>query len=55
MANLSAALFRLTPAFISTLAQQKDMIFCIMIWVAPSVMIGGQIGPDVTKKLSKRI
>jgi uncharacterized membrane protein YfcA len=52
--NLFAVLFRLTPGFISTLAEQKDLIFSVMIWVAPGVIIGGQIGPDVAKKLSKR-
>ncbi|MCK9592211.1 MAG: sulfite exporter TauE/SafE family protein [Methanoregula sp.] len=52
--NLFAVLFRLTPDFISTLAEQKDLIFTIMIWVAPGVIIGGQIGPDIAKKLSKR-
>lgn len=52
--NLFAVLFRLTPDFISTLAEQKDLIFSIMLWVAPGVIIGGQIGPDVAKKLSER-
>ena len=52
--NLFAVLFRLTPDFISTLSEQKNLIFTIMIWVAPGVIIGGQIGPDIAKKLSKR-
>ena len=52
--SLFAVLFRLTPDFISTLAEQKNLIFSIMIWAAPGVIIGGQIGPEVAKKLSKR-
>lgn len=52
--NLCAVLFRLTPDFISTLTEQKNLVISIMIWVAPGVIIGGQIGPDVAKKLSKR-
>ena len=52
--NLFAVLFRLTPDFILTIANQKYLIFTIMIWVAPGVIIGGQIAPYVTKKLSKR-
>lgn len=52
--NLFAVLFRLNPDFISTLTEQKDLIFTVMIWVTPGVIIGGQIGPDVAKKLSKR-
>ncbi|MCG7844095.1 MAG: sulfite exporter TauE/SafE family protein [Methanomassiliicoccales archaeon] len=54
MVNLFALIFRLTPSFISTLAEQKELIFSIMVWVAPGVLIGGQIGPAVAKKLSKR-
>jgi uncharacterized membrane protein YfcA len=52
--NLFATCFRLTPDFVSTLAEQRDLILSIMIWVAPGVMIGGQMGPFVAKKLSKR-
>jgi hypothetical protein len=52
--SLFAAFFRLTPDFATTLAEQRDLIFNIMIWVAPGVMIGGQMGPFVAKKLSER-
>lgn len=52
--NLCAALFRLTPGFVTTLAEQRDLIVNVMIWVAPGVMIGGQIGPMVSRKLSGR-
>jgi uncharacterized membrane protein YfcA len=52
--TLVAAIFRLTPYFASTLAGQRDLIVNIMIWVAPGVILGGQLGPFVTKKLSER-
>jgi hypothetical protein len=52
--NLFAAAFRLTPDFISVLSKQKDLIFAIMLWVAPGVIIGGQLGPTVARKLSAR-
>lgn len=50
--NIFAVLFRLTPDFLSVLAAQKNLIFNIMIWVAPGVFLGGQIGPTIAKKLS---
>lgn len=52
--NLFAATFRLTPDFVATLAEQRDLIISIMIWVIPGVIIGGQIGPYVSKNLSER-
>jgi len=52
--SLFAAIFRLTPDFVSTLAGQRDLIVNIMIWVAPGVILGGQTGPFVAKKLSER-
>jgi hypothetical protein len=54
MVTLVAALFRLTPDFVSTLAEQRDLIMSIMIWVAPGVILGGQMGPVVAGKLSER-
>lgn len=50
--NGCALLFRLTPDFLSVLAAQKSLLFNIMIWVAPGVVLGGQIGPAVARKLS---
>jgi len=52
--SLFAAAFRLTPDFVSVLSEQKDLILAIMLWVAPGVIIGGQLGPAVARKLSAR-
>ena len=52
--TLVAAFFRLTPDFASTLAGQRDLVLNVMIWVAPGVITGGQLGPFVAKKLSER-
>lgn len=52
--NIFAVVFRLTPDFISILAVQKDMIVSLMIWVAPGVIIGGQIGPSIARRFSER-
>jgi len=52
--TLVATIFRLTPGFDSTLAGQRDLIVNIMIWVAPGVILGGQIGPFLAKRLFER-
>jgi uncharacterized membrane protein YfcA len=52
--NIVAVLFRLNPPFISVLALQATTIVHIMIWVAPGVVIGGQIGPEIAQRLSSR-
>lgn len=52
--DLFATVFRLTPDFIAVLSEQKNLIFAVMLWVAPGVIIGGQLGPVVARKLSER-
>jgi len=49
--NIVAVLFRLNPTFVSVLALNAHDIFHIMIWVAPGVFIGGQIGPAIMRRL----
>ena len=50
--NLIAFLFRLTPDFIPVLVEQKILIFDTMLWVAPGVVLGGQLGPAVARRFS---
>jgi uncharacterized membrane protein YfcA len=50
--NIAAVVFRLTPSFISDLIVDGEQILSIMIWVAPGVVIGGQLGPMLASKLS---
>ncbi|HXW98324.1 MAG TPA: sulfite exporter TauE/SafE family protein, partial [Methanomicrobiales archaeon] len=54
VATLVATALRLTPDFIPVLASQGDRIVDIMIWVAPGVVVGGQLGPFLAKRLSAR-
>ncbi len=54
MVNVAAVVFRLTPNFISDLSLYSDQIISIMIWVAPGVIIGGQLGPMVASRFSFR-
>lgn len=49
--TLIAFLFRLTPDFIPFLVEQKVLIFDTMLWVAPGVFLGGQLGPGCCKKI----
>jgi hypothetical protein len=52
--NIVTVLFRLNPSFISDLAANADTIINVMIWVAPGVFIGGQIGPSIAQRLPLR-
>ena len=52
--SLSAMLARLNPAFLTALSQQQDTLVSTLVWVVPSVVIGGQIGPMLAKKLPER-
>ena len=52
--NIVAVLFRLNPSFISDLAANTNTIINVIIWVAPGVFIGGQIGPSIAQRLPLR-
>lgn len=52
--NSVAVLFRLNAAFIAVLSSNANTICSIMLWVAPGVFIGGQIGPVIATKLPVR-
>ncbi len=54
LVNIVAVLFRLQSSFVSVLATQATTIIQIMLWVAPGVLIGGQIGPIVAQHLPGR-
>ena len=49
--NIVAVLFRLNSSFIAVLSANATDILHILIWVAPGVVIGGQIGPAVARRL----
>jgi uncharacterized membrane protein YfcA len=49
--NIVAVLFRLNPSFIAVLSANATYILHILIWVAPGVVIGGQIGPAIARRL----
>ncbi len=52
LSSLSAVLCRLTPSFTVSLQQNIPTIMSMFIYVIPGVLIGGQIGPVIAKKLN---
>ena len=51
--NLCAFIGRVNSELVNTLIAERSFIISVLFWVVPSVIIGGQIGPFITQKLSK--
>lgn len=51
---LLAVVFRIDRAFFDGLVEQCQMIFNIMIFAAPGVIIGGQLGPRLAQWIPRR-
>jgi uncharacterized membrane protein YfcA len=49
--SLGAAVGHLRPTFIADLWRELPQLTAIMLWAAPAVVIGGQIGPRLAQKL----
>ncbi len=45
--NIVAALSRMNPVFVSGLIDNRTTLMSVLIFVLPSVVIGGQIGPQI--------
>ena len=52
VSSFSAVLCRLTPSFTTALQANTDTILSMFIYVIPGVLIGGQIGPIIAKRLN---
>ncbi|MGQ4809924.1 hypothetical protein NKDENANG_03362 [Candidatus Entotheonellaceae bacterium PAL068K] len=52
--NISALVARLNHDLIRTLSESGASIMSVMLWVAPSVILGGQIGPQIAQHLPQR-
>jgi len=52
--TLAAVLARLNASFIHVLAEEAPRIVAILIWEIPAVILGGQIGPALARRLPKR-
>lgn len=51
---LLAIFFRIDGAFLEGLVEQRQLIFRIMIFSAPGVIIGGQLGPRLAQWIPRR-
>src|SRR5262245_15040364 len=52
VASLCASLARLTPELLRALQTHSQQLFSILLFVAPGVIIGGQLGPRVAARVS---
>ena len=49
--SLAAIVGRLPPSFVADLRRELPHLVAIMMWAAPAVIIGGQLGPQIAQKL----
>ena len=49
--SLAATVGRLRPSFIVELRRELGGLLAVMLWAAPAVVIGGQIGPRLAQQL----
>jgi uncharacterized membrane protein YfcA len=52
--DIVAALTRMNSTFVTALLDNSPQLFDIMIFVVPSVLIGGQLGPMAIKNVNKK-
>jgi len=50
--SLAATVGRMRPSLISELRRDSSQIVAIAIWAVPGVIVGGQIGPRLTRMLT---
>lgn len=51
LASLAAALARLSPAFVRALEGNLGLVLSILVFVVPGVLLGGQLGPRLARRL----
>jgi uncharacterized protein len=49
--SLAATVGRLRPSFVDDLRGELPHLVAIMLWAAPAVIIGGQVGPRIAQRL----
>ncbi|VVB84408.1 Sulfite exporter TauE/SafE [uncultured archaeon] len=52
--DIVAALTRMNPVFVSGLIENRTTLISVLIFVIPSVVIGGQIGPRIIRNADVR-
>ena len=53
--SLAAALVRLNGPFLTGLSEQRSALLGAMLFAGPGVILGGQLGPMVARRLHVRI
>ena len=53
--NLFALVSRMNGKLLSALVDNGPEIMSVMLWVAPSVVLGGQVGPQIAQRLPRHI
>ncbi len=53
--SLAAALVRLHGAFLAALGEQRTTLLGAMLFAGPAVVVGGQLGPMVARRLNARM
>ncbi len=54
LTSLAAALARVRGAFVDQLSDSLPEILGILVFVAPAVIVGGQLGPIVARRINRR-
>jgi uncharacterized membrane protein YfcA len=49
--SLAAAVGHLRPSFVMELRREFGQLLSVMVWAAPAVLLGGQIGPRIAQRL----
>ena len=52
--SLAAALVRLNGPFLAALSEQRSTLLGAMLFAGPGVILGGQLGPMVARRLNVR-
>jgi uncharacterized membrane protein YfcA len=53
--SLAAALVRLNEPFLAALSEQRSTVLGAMLFAGPGVILGGQLGPMLARRLSVHI
>ena len=53
--NIFALVSRMNQELVATLMESGPYIASVMLWVAPSVVLGGQIGPQIAQHLPRDV
>ena len=53
--NIFALVSRMNRELVGTLTESGPYIASVMLWVAPSVILGGQIGPQIAQHLPRNV